>query len=65
MTINAPGRTRLSQRERWALVARLIAGKPITWDEDGVPTRYCERDRDYYNRLDNETARYDVLGTKR
>ena len=66
-----PEQIRAYQRERVEriLMTRLGFSIPVRRvpDEDdaGVPTAYCERDRNYYNHLDDDIGTRDVLGVIR
>ena len=70
MTVT-PEQIRAYQRERVEriLMTRLGFSIPIRRipedDPNGVPTAYCERDRNYYNDLLDDIGTRDVLGANR
>ena len=65
-----PEMVRAYQRERVARVLGRKFGLGPTLrvpeeDDAGVPTAYCERDRNYYNDLLDDIGTRDVLGANR
>lgn len=47
---------RMTHRERWLTIARLIAKPPRDWTDEDDRGPYDRKTADYYNHLDDETA---------